>query len=391
MRLLVWWFGSLMLVAGSPAAAGGAVLNTLKEESSVNAAELTIEEARLERLTGTNIPYDVLTNRVGRALSAPDPESLTDLGDRLWQTAVRGVQSDEVWDDRALYWARLKFKAELRGVADETALAALERASRGMTDIAFPEADQPAMRVIVTGFDPFHLDRQIDQSNPSGLAALSLDGRTLETAKGPANVQAAIFPVRFADFDAGMVETFIEPLLEKGVDLVVTISMGRDGFDLERFPGRRRSSAVPDNLNVLTGASPAEPLIPELAGADLAGPEFLEFTLPAEAMVAVAGDFPVRDNRHVATLAQGDMEASGIEALAGQVAVRGSGGGYLSNEIAYRTLRINRHRIPMGHVHTPRLSGFDPVFERKVVAQIGAMLIAAVEALPDGRRVAPHL
>jgi hypothetical protein len=37
----------------------------------------------------------------------------------------------------------------------------------------------------------------------------------------------------------------------------------------------------------------------------------------------------------------------------------------------------------MGHIHTPRLAGFDPDFERKVVAQIEDMLIAAVEAASE--------
>lgn len=358
------------------------VMSDSVEESSVAAAELTVEEARLGRLAGTGIPYEALASRLGLTSSGADSESLTLLGNLLWQAAVQGVQSEEIWDDRALYWARLKLKSERRGAADSIALGAFERASRGMNDVAFADADDAAARVLVTGFDPFHLDRQIDQSNPSGLAALALDGRTLQTARGPALIQAAVFPVRFADFDIGMVEAFIAPLLEEGVDLVVTISMGRDGFDLERFPGRRRSSAVPDNLNVLTGASPRNPLIPSLSGGDLAGPEFLEFTLPAAAMVAVRGDFSVRDNRNVATLEQGDVKAATLQALAGKTAVRGSGGGYLSNEIAYRTLRANEHRIPMGHVHTPRLSGFDPIFERKVVAQLEAILTAAVEALP---------
>ena len=103
-------------------------------------------------------------------------------------------------------------------------------------------------------------------------------------------------------------------------------------------------------------------------------------------MVAVDGDFPIRDNRKVATLEQGELEAESLTVLAGQTAVRGSGGGYLSNEIAYRSLLANERvlgaddRIPIGHIHTPRLAGFDPEFERKVVAQIEAMLIAAIEA-----------
>ncbi len=354
----------------------------------VTAAELTVEETRLDRLAGTGIAHEVLTGTVGQTLHGTDPGSLSALGDLLWRAAARSVQSGEIWDDRALYWSRLTFKANLHGEASTEALQAFELASRGMNDVAFPAAERRAVRVLVTGFDPFHLDRHIDQSNPSGLAALALDGRTLQTDAGTAQVQAAVFPVRFEDFDAGMVERFLEPWLAEGVDLVLTISMGRDGFDLERFPGRRRSAAVTDNLNVLTGASRENPLLPGHEGGDLHGPEFLEYTLPAEAMVAVQGAFPVRDNRNVSTLEQGDLQAASLQALAGQTAVRGSGGGYLSNEIAYRSLLANErvlgadNRIPMGHIHTPRLEGYDPEFEGRVVAQIEALLVAAVEALP---------
>ena len=145
---------------------------------------------------------------------------------------------------------------------------------------------------------------------------------------------------------------------------------------------------MPDNLNVLTGANAGQPLVPRLGAAELAGPEFLEFTLPAAAMAAVAGRFTVRDNRTVATLQRGELEAPDLAFLAGQTAVRGSGGGYLSNEIAYRTLLVNQQQprqqwVPMGHIHTPRLEGFDPEFERQVVGQIEALLVSAVEALPE--------
>jgi pyrrolidone-carboxylate peptidase len=354
-------------------------------------AALTVEEARLERLPGTDISLETLTRRVGQVPLATDSKQIADLGSRLWRAAVSGVQADEIWDDRPLYWARLSYAAWLREEANTDFLDILEWTSRGMNDVAYPvdgSTAAEATRVLVTGFDPFHLDRQIEQSNPSGLAALALDGRMLQTARGPAHVQAAVFPVRFADFDAGMVERFIEPFLNK-VDLVVTISMGREGFDLERFPGRRRSSAVPDNLNVLTGANPGNPQIPRVPDGDLSGPEFLQFTLPVGAMLTASGEFPVRDNRMVATLERGDLEAPNLQALEGQTAVRGSGGGYLSNEIAYRTLLANErihgsaNRIPMGHIHTPQLTGFDRELERSIVAQIEAMLIAAVAALPE--------
>lgn len=351
---------------------------------------LTVEEARLPRLAGTGIPHETLFERVAPIPSVTDSQTLADLGSRLWRTAVHGVQSGETPDDRALYWARLKYTAALRRDADPDAMAKFEWTSRGMEDVAFDVGDgrDPGpKRVIVTGFDPFHLDRQIDQSNPSGLAALALDGRLLATGSGPAQVEAALFPVRFADFDAGLVERFITPLLDQA-DLIITISMGRDGFDLERFPGRRRSSAVPDNLNVLTGAGPDNPLVPGGTGGSLDGPEFLEFTLPANAMTAVRGEFSVRDNTKVTTLEKGELDAPSLRFLEGQTAVRGSGGGYLSNEIAYRSLLVNARkfgsadRLPMGHIHTPRLVGFDPKFERAVLLQIEALVVAAVEALP---------
>jgi hypothetical protein len=347
----------------------------------MNESELTVEEARLEVLaaSGSAIPYRELLEVTGPC-SGPSAAA----GQRLWQTAVRALQAGDIVDDRALYWARLQSKAEWRADAAEDALERFERASRGFDDVSFLAGD--AKRVLVTGFDPFRLDDHIDQSNPSGLAALSLDGRTLSTRKGPARIEAALFPVRFEDFDAGMVEDFIEPHLTQGVDLVVTISMGRDGFDLERYPGRRRSATGPDNLNVLTGAGPEKPLVPRHRDGFLEGPEFLEFTLPADAMTEVPGAFSIRDNRNVATVEHGAFAATSLSGLSGQTAIRGSGGGYLSNEIAYRTLLANARmlgpdrRIPMGHLHTPRLEGFDPAFEARVLDQIEALLIAALEA-----------
>ena len=46
-----------------------------------------------------------------------------------------------------------------------------------------------------------------------------------------------------------------------------------------------------------------------------------------------------------------------LAALRGQTAVQGSGGGYLSNEISYRSIRLANElgvALPMGHIHTPK-------------------------------------
>ena len=322
-----------------------------------------VEEARLARVPAA------IRDRYDDVLATGD-------GARLWQCAVADLQSGHC-DDRPLYWARLKLLRQQREAGRDTASA--ERAARGFHG-AFPADVPPESRALLTGFDPFHLDRHITQSNPAGLAALALDGAIL----GGMRIRTAILPVRFADFDDRLVEALLTQPFEDGLGLCLTISMGRDAFDLERFPGRRRSVETPDNRNVATGASPTRPLVP--AGLD--GPEFLEFSLPAAAMTRVDGRWPVRDNRAVFSLERGALRAGSLAELDADTAVAGSGGGYLSNEIAYRALRL-RDRLgvsfPVGHLHTPRIDGYDQALEREVVDQIRRVVIAAVAAIGPRR------
>ena len=129
-------------------------------------------------------------------------------------------------------------------------------------------------------------------------------------------------------------------MVESGtIDMLVTISMGRSQFDLERFPGRRRSASAPDNLNRLSGGSSTEPLVPRLGAQLLPGPEFVKFSLPVHAMQKVQRPYGVNDNRSVTTVEAGDQQAESLDVLTTQTAVRGSGGGYLSNEVSFRTVR----------------------------------------------------
>ncbi|MBY5993611.1 hypothetical protein [Ferrimonas balearica] len=311
-------------------------------------------------------------------------------GNALWRAAVADVQSGHL-DDRSLYWGRLAARAELKQrdpafpIADwqrGILLDTLEKASRGMSDIQFDEASQ--LRVLLTGFDPFLLDRDITQSNPSGLAALALDGKRWQVNGRQAQIETVMIPVRFEDFDQGLVEALLTPYLrDNKVDLVVTVSMGRDHFDLERYPGRNRSASAPDNLNVLTGASKQQPLPPKLDGHTLNGPEFVEFSLPVAAMQKAEGPWQVLDNRTVTTTA-GTQEAKHLYGLQSSVSVEGSGGGYLSNEISYRSILLKElleSRVPLGHIHTPRITGHDPKQEAAIVEQLEAMLDLGLRAL----------
>ena len=322
------------------------------------------ELARLE-IAERELPS--LTRRYDHILEQPDAAGA------LWRAAASDVQRGNL-DDRPLYWARLKLLRRMQG-QNASALESAERCSRGF-DLAFPEREgneRSERKVLITGFDPFQLNSEIGQSNPSGVAALALENTMIKGAR----IRTAILPVRFEDFDAGIVEDLLTQPFASGVALALTISMGRDQFDLERFPGRRRSAESLDNCDMTGGGTPSKPLPPP--GID--GPEFLENSLPTTAMTTAGGQWPVRDNRHVRSLERGEVIAESLSDLRDDTAVAGSSGGFLSNEIAYRSLRLQSQlgvRFPLGHIHTPKLVGHDAAIEGEMVAQIRAMIEAAL-------------
>jgi len=312
-------------------------------------------------------------------------------GQRLWQQAVRDVQSGNT-DDRTLYWSRLIMRSSLKTQAAgfniaswqrEILVSAIEKSSRGFSDIDF-KADSH-IKILLTGFDPFFLDKDIGQSNPSGVTALALDGYTFNVNGKKAQIETVMIPVRFADFDNGIIESLLTPIYrDKSVDMIFTVSMGREQFDIERFPSRNRTAAAPDNLNVLTGASKTTPIAPLLNNKTLNGPEFVEFSLPVAAMQQVKGKWQVNDNHQVSTVAGGQFNAKSINELQNVTSVEGSGGGYLSNEISYRSIllmqQFNRN-LPVGHIHTPKVKGHDAEVEYEIVEQIKAMVAAAAATL----------
>ena len=392
--------------------AGASVSTMAMPETSTNAMSLTVEEARISKLRELHPEvadrYSDIVNQAKSSFDhAGDYEAMRLLthhtGKKLWEAAKRTVAEQAILDDRSLYWSRLSLTAYLRASEFAVPLSSnqrislierLENSSRGRDSIEFTAG--AVKKILVTGFDPFLLDKHIDQSNPSGIVSLNLDGQTLTYGQASAEIQTAIFPVRFEDFDAGEVEQLIEPLLKtRQVDMIVTVSMGRTDFDLEHFPGRRRSSGSPDNLNIYSGGDETKPRIPLLNGAVIDGPEFLEFSLPYRAMQRVILDakqgankqqgevsypYLINDNRTITTL-DGTFEAKTLAELKGATAVRGSGGGYLSNEISYRSVRL-AHKyqplIPTGHIHTPRLERYDAEQLKTISNQVTEMIRYAI-------------
>ncbi|MEU8955432.1 pyroglutamyl peptidase [Streptomyces sp. NPDC048518] len=342
----------------------------------------TTEEARLDRAAPQEIlrrsGFDAVAPALERALgTARSYDQARRLvvreGAALWRRAVDRAQGrgpaggrDALSrdDDRPLYWARLGMTRELRGweptrftlTARQRAaiIGALERSSRGQDAVSY-RGGKHVKRILVTGFDPFTLDRDVRISNPSGATALALDGTTIRTADGPARIEAMTFPVRWQDFADGAVERALRPHLPH-VDLFTTISQGRVGkFDVERTNGAWRGG-FPDNDNLSRTET-----VPVTDPATQ--PQWTSTTLPYKAITeARTGRFPVYDNTSVT-----EIPAGGTEPVVrpdgpteGSTAREGGGGNYLSNEIAYRATllrdRLGLHdRLPGGHVHTPVL------------------------------------
>jgi len=369
--------------------------------SSVQASDFpqyTVEELRIDNAK-SEMPevFKPLSERVKlfekQINQARNLTALTQLVIRhangLWKDGVKSFEQRQNFDDRSLYWARLQLSKAMRSSSAFQRLLPMQKSrllwqmellSRGQKDIRFNK--RANKKILVTGFDPFFLDRHIGQSNPSGVAALALDDLLISKDGQSAEIEALIVPVRFADFDQGMIEELLQPYY-KDVDMIVTISMGRSDFDLERFPGLRRSANAPDNLNVYTGATKKTPLKPFFNGKTLQGPEFVEFSLPVDVMGKVVGPYKVNDNAKVSTR-EGELVALSLAQLSESTSVEGSGGGYLSNEISYRSILLREKYnpvLPVGHIHTPRIKGFEPQKSEKIVKQIKQMLTQAITSI----------
>ncbi|MFJ7334442.1 pyroglutamyl peptidase [Streptomyces sp. NPDC101116] len=375
----------------------------------------TVEEQRLDRAAPQEIlrrsGFDALAPRLARSLDSARSygearRAVAGEGSGLWRLAVdraqgRGPAGGDLSrdDDRPLYWARLGMTREVRtweprfGLTDRQRAALLdelERTSRGQDSLRYPHGTG-LKRILLTGFDPFTLDRDIRISNPSGATALALDGTVLDTADGPARVETVVFPVRWGDFTGGTVERTLRPHLPQ-TDLFTTVSQGRVGrFDIERTNGAWRGG-FGDNDNI--GRTETVPVSDPASQ-----PQWTTTTLPHAAIVAAGtGRFPVYDNTAVTEIPAGGSQpvVRPDGPTPGSTARAGGGGDYLSNEIAYRATllrdRLGLHdTLPGGHVHTPVLQFgagntgevTDPEFVRNrldIIAQVRAILRVAAEA-----------
>jgi len=275
-----------------------------------------------------------------------------------------------------------------------------ERSARGLDDTTFAPVTgrNPPLRILVTGFDPFVFGGTPGPGvwNPSGAAALALDGTTFGDGRLRVAVQSAVLPVDFDRFRTGIVERLVRDT--GAVDGVVTVSLdasiaNREQVRLEQFVigthGLERGphEAIPAAPGSGTGpalleATDATTIAPRMGAI---GPRHapspralvgtatqLLFTSAAEADAALValGDTPQgRVNptitdvvvlRRLAPATLVNQPGGRIRFTAGTpartfapVLVEGPGGSFLSNEVSYRVLRERRTGAGSFHVHVP--------------------------------------
>ena len=328
----------------------------------------------------------------------------------LWVNAKEYVQSG-TYDDRPLYWARIKMevalKNHLKGKLDadiENLIQLFEEKSRNYTGINFSKNidnstnGKPKKKILITGFDPFGLDVNKEQSNPSGAVALALHGTEFSDEDGNiGEIQAMIFPVRYEDFDSsknstagmgeGVVEKYIRPLFDEA-DMIVTISQsGPKCYHIDTFATATRGGSS-DNKGY------TRPEGTKSVSTD--APETLPTTLPSSITKGKANYYG-RFAFTKSDLKNRKWERSKKDNYPQDKEVYwGPGGNYLSNEIFYRVSLLRENWIasqlpnvvtkPTGHFHVAKLqlnsdSPFNNEKTKKLVDIVRNSLVASLQDL----------
>jgi pyrrolidone-carboxylate peptidase len=324
-----------------------------------------------------DIQCDLFKKEIKKAASKEEiSEIINAHGLAIWNHAKTQVQASskknqdaENWNDQAVYKARLKMRISLKNSSNpllktikkgalDKYIETLEEVSRGMTTAEFDEKSEK--KILLTGFDPY----QGAETNPSGIVALNFDGQKI----GNAEIQTAVFPVRYEDFDNGLVEKFFGTKMD-GIDAIITVSQTSESknIDIDRFSANVRGGGPDNNEKSETGKILDD------------GANFYESSLPYTEILE--GEFEEENQRYFynqtwatdkddsnelhfpgqidsqETVWNSEEQVNDLEKLnKSGTPTQGSGGDYLSNEIHYRVSKMRTASnttkdIPQGHLH----------------------------------------
>lgn len=328
---------------------------------------------------------------------------------QLWTLAVN-YNASPPFDDRPLYWARLNFNAAIRlhpWIGKQRKLVSklikiVEDESRGFDRVDFTATNSvwsgqgvnfgTAKKILLTGFDPLGLDTDIAAENPSAQVVLNLHDKKLVDGMGnEAMVQGVILPVRYHEFDRGVVKKFMKKYLDPSspdkVDMIVTINQNGTSqfFDVERFAARYRDGGE-DNGN--TKSEKNRP------GFGFSWSEFFESTLPILKFVPnPGGGGQVIYYNQAYTSSTGtsnDPHNAGPNVNTNTVAaptgksLLGSGGAYLSNEIFYRVARLREKlssTTKTGHFHLPAAKNAPGMSKEDIVQEAKDAIIRSLSGI----------
>lgn len=299
-------------------------------------------------------------------------------------------ESNDCHDDRLLYWTRLEmaklFKSHdylIQSFSDRNELLQkFEIQSRNLhlTPADFSSAAAGDKKILVLGFDPFIQDPLGDMfpGNAAGAAALQLHKQTLTKSGSSGYILSAILPVRYSDFDAGIIDFFIYGFLQSGqVDMILSISTDGSSkndyrFDVQRFATLERG--YKDDNASDQGRTPVF-YEPNAQNTDIVRvvdkttlPKHLETTLPISSMVPLPNKWkegkgifnqsytpdgaPARpkDNGGAVNTSTDPVPAASDDLK------QGSNGNFLFNETFYRIAHIREKlnsNVPTGHIQIP--------------------------------------
>ena len=389
-------------------------------------AGLYFRDFAKELLNSLNLILNPATNA-----SAVEDE-LKKQGGLLWKKAWELVNTGYL-DDRPLYWARLQGIGAIKAFAknkgftiDDAKLNKFEWTSRGLEadgTIKFPTTIPTGKRrAIITGFDPFDLYAGLssptgpdycETSNPSGLLALRFNEQPVDVANQEiVYVKSAVFPVRYNDFNKGIVENAVSSSLGS---IIMLITMSENGslnyYDLERWAARNRSDRIDNNYRKGTSDVSHPPIIPS-------GSEFLESTLPLAKVIVSSEVLDSPNGTSPFVIDQSYLSTGSIETnrsirrtippastppvieigkyrpepvlndfdghfmttdIPVGTSIAGLGGDYLSNEIFYRVaIKRNsiRNSLASGHFHVPSTN-----FKPRDAAVGGRLVLGVTKAL----------